>query len=214
MVVGSFASGSDVARQIAGLNVGKYDVSGQRLPLTPDSEDGMATSSTSAAGYTRVYQSSSGIANKHSAVDDEYPQPWKKFIHDVPLISHISSTTDTKSKGIINFKPPPWSSDSIHPPIDDVDVIIFATGYNFAYPFFKADDPPWNEKRMLDGIIQLGEREGGEESDSGGLKGLGMKDLDELLLFLKDDRSIAFPALREFFRLQNLCNPFNELTGD
>jgi hypothetical protein len=30
------------------------------------------------------------------------------------------------------------------------------------------------------------------------MKGLGVKGLDELLLFLEGDRSIAFPALREY----------------
>lgn len=79
-----------------------------------------------------------------------------------------------------------------------MDTIIYATGYNFAYPFFKRADKPWDEVDLVDGVIRSGERKGGEEWEEGGVKGLGMKKLDELLLFLKGDRSIAFPALCEF----------------
>jgi hypothetical protein len=79
----------------------------------------------------------------------------------------------------------------------EIDIIIFATGYNFALPFCKETDAPWNKTKILDGTIHQVERAGGREGDVGGMKGLGVDSLDELLLFLKDDQSIAFPVLRE-----------------
>jgi hypothetical protein len=82
-----------------------------------------------------------------------------------------------------------------------VDTIIFATGYNFSLPFCKITDYPWSDPKyqVLDEVIQPGEREGGREGEVGGMKGLSMDKLDEVMLFLEADegRSIAFPALRE-----------------
>ncbi len=194
LVVGSYASGSDIARQIAGLNVGHYSPSGGSLLRTPDSEDGHPSSKPA---FTKVYQSSSGAPNPHSADQDDPSQPWRQFIHDVPLISSIHPSSSSNPKGSIEFKPSPWVADeNVHPPITDVDFIIFATGYNFSYPFFKVEDAPWRDQRVLTEVIKTGERIGGDESEAGGLKGLGVKELDELLLFLDGDRSIAFPALR------------------
>lgn len=82
--------------------------------------------------------------------------------------------------------------------LQEVDVIIFATGYNFSLPFCKATDSPWDGARILDDQIRPGERDGGSESEVGGMKGLGVEGLDPLLLFLENDplRSIAFPVLR------------------
>jgi hypothetical protein len=82
-----------------------------------------------------------------------------------------------------------------------VDTIIFATGYNFSLPFCKITDYPWSNAayRVLDEAIQPEERAGGKEEEAGGMKGLSMDKLDELMLFLRADigRSIAFPTLRE-----------------
>lgn len=82
--------------------------------------------------------------------------------------------------------------------LSGVDTIIFATGYNFNFPFCKTGDQPWDTTRMLDSQIHPGERDGGEESEVGGMKGLSVERLDPLLLFLENDtaRSIAFPVLR------------------
>ena len=84
----------------------------------------------------------------------------------------------------------------------EVDTIIFATGYNFSLPFCKTTDHPWSDHKyqVLDEVIQEEEREGGKEGEVGGMKGLSMDKLDEVMLFLEADegKSIAFPALREF----------------
>ena len=182
LVVGSYASGSDLSRHLGGLNVGKYSSSGSRLSngvRTPD-PDGESSSS-----FTKVYVSSSGLPSAHNAMPKpgDPPQPWQEFITHVPLIDHIDDS------GAVCFEG--------HPPIE-VDTIIFATGYNFAYPFCKSSDAPWRDRNVLNGDIEPLEREGGAEEEVGGIKGLGMKGLDELLLFLDGDRSIAFPVLREF----------------
>ena len=84
-----------------------------------------------------------------------------------------------------------------------VDTIIFATGYNFSLPFCKFTDYPWSdpEYQVLGGAIHTEEREGGREGEVGGMKGLSMDKLDQVMLFLEADeaKSIAFPALRECF---------------
>jgi hypothetical protein len=201
MIIGSFASGSDLSRQLAGLNVGKYTTSGQRLSadgaLTPPDSDNGETS-----GYTKVYLSSSGTGSSYAARPGpgEAPQPWREHITDVPLTSSISASSD-HPKGMIRFQ------DDTHEPLTDVDIIIFATGYNFALPFCKATDEPWCSKRIIDGVISEKEREGGEMEDVGGMKGLGMNGLDPLILFLEGDRSISFPCLRKLEHNRRFIQP-------
>ncbi|KIR57530.1 hypothetical protein I312_101660 [Cryptococcus bacillisporus CA1280] len=187
LVVGSFASGGDISRLLASHNIGKYDPSGQPMTrsVTPDQKLDNSSSLKAATreGFIKVYVSSSG-STQHSASPDG---PCAPYIHNLPLISHLSLPSSAHPKGIIHFEDGQQLS--------GVDTIIYATGYNFAYPFFKREDKPWDEVGLVDGVIRNGERKGGEEWEEGGLKGLGMKKLDELLLFLEGDRSIAFPAL-------------------
>ncbi|OXG27404.1 monooxygenase [Cryptococcus neoformans Bt15] len=187
LVVGSFASGGDISRLLASHNIDKYDPSGQPLSrsLTPDQklDDSSPLKAATGESFIKVYVSSSG-ATSHSASPDG---PCAPYIHNLPLISHLSPPSPTNPKGIIHFEDGQQLS--------GVDTIIYATGYNFAYPFFKRADKPWGEIGLVDGVIRSGERKGGEEWEEGGVKGLGMKKLDELLLFLEGDRSIAFPAL-------------------
>ena len=166
LVVGSFASGSDISRQLASLNLYKFDHEGR--PLTPD--DGHHR-------YTRVYVSSSGVSPLFTA-----DGPWKAHIIRVPLIDHVDAES-------IYF--------ADHDPLHGIDTIIFATGYNLSLPFCKKDDEPWAERDVLERIITAEERKGGEGRDVGGIKASTQRDLDELLLFLDGDRSIAFPVLRE-----------------
>lgn len=144
LVVGSFASGSDLARLIASAN------------LDPETSH----------HRTNVYVSSEGDTS-YATRDGE----WAKYVTDVPLIDRIDGTMvhlqDGKS-------------------IDDVDTIIFATGYYYALPFCHKADAPWSDCPVLDGV-----------DSHGGLRGMYMSHLDPLLLFLKTDTSIAFPVLRE-----------------
>jgi len=167
LVVGSFASGSDLARQLASLNIDHYAPDG-----TPLSTDG--------PGFTKVYVSCSS--------PPDTKDPWTPYITYLPLISHLSP------EGTIIFQ------DDQN--LDGVDTIIFATGYNFSLPFCKNTDHPWDNPtyRVLDEVITPEERVGGKEDERGGMKGLSMVGLDELMLFLEADkgRSIAFPTLREF----------------
>jgi hypothetical protein len=65
--VGSFASGSDLARQLASLNIGKYE---------PDSTE---------EGYTKVYVSCS---TPPDSID-----PWTPYITYLPLISYCQDGT-------------------------------------------------------------------------------------------------------------------------
>jgi hypothetical protein len=122
----------------------------------------------------------------------------------MPLISHLEN-------GDIVFHPSSSESDTSSAPNGtdgsgtkgtrlkegEVDTIIFATGYNFALPFCKTSDSPWNSRPLLQDSITSEEREGGRKWEIGGMKGLTMQGMDPLLLFPEGDRSIAFPILRE-----------------
>jgi hypothetical protein len=190
LIVGSYASGSDLSRQIASLNL----------------DDTTSSSSSTRRPYTTVYVSSSGAPNSHNDQGKYPPQPWTEYITHIPLISHYVPPSSTHPHGLIHFQAP--EGQAAHEPLEaEIDIIIFATGYNFALPFCKATDAPWNKMKILDGTIHQVERAGGREGDVGGMKGLGVDSLDELLLFLKDDQSIAFPVLRECRLTYRLSRP-------
>ncbi|WVQ94688.1 hypothetical protein IAU59_001768 [Kwoniella sp. CBS 9459] len=191
LVVGSFASGGDISRLIASLNIEKYSPDGQPLNGHLKSD------------FTRVWVSSSGTT-AHSASQDG---PWAKFIKNVPLISHIDPPSAEHPRGLIHFQLPAESGAEAKgegdgdnkagrtEPLEAPEVIIYATGYNFLYPFFKATDAPWNKHKLGDGAVRDGEREKGDQWEVGGVKGQGMRGLDELMLFLEGDRTMAFPVL-------------------
>ncbi|RXK41848.1 hypothetical protein M231_00847 [Tremella mesenterica] len=223
MVVGSFASGSDLSRQIASLNLPSSHLpnssqinqqtysssstdpsSSSNIPSTsPTDKRSAATLASSTSWMTQFDQPTSG--NDITTGDEKYTkvylsassqtqysntpdQPWTPFIKFVPLIKSISPSTTNHTKGIINLQDDQQ--------ISDVDVIIFATGYYFSLPFCKTTDEPWISNGILKSYIDDGERENGWKDEIGGLKGLKMEGLDELLLFLKNDNSIAFPVLQ------------------
>lgn len=215
-MVGSFASGSEVARLIASLNVDhestssssstngvNSDIPGISSRSIPQQRNGHDRDHESRT-ITPVFVSSSGEPNNFTVAPDDPATPWVKHITNVPLISHVTPPSPTYPNGQIHFHPY-TPSDSAPPPIE-VDTIIFATGYNSFYPFFKSTDSPWIEQRLLDLDVIPPERNGGEESDVGGMKGLTMRELDETLLFLEGDRSIAFPVLGECIGISPL-NP-------
>ena len=154
LIVGSFASGSDLSRQIASLNLN---------PSLP---------------RTKVYVSSSGDTSYAGREGG-----WAEYIEDVPLITGFEGEEIVFENGRR---------------VRGVDEVIFATGYWYSLPFCRAPDKPWNGVRVLSDNVggeKSGEKEGGRRS---GIKGFHMDNLDPLQLFLKNDRSIAFPTLREF----------------
>lgn len=191
MVVGSYASGSDLARQLASLNLAD-----NQPP-------------------TKVYVSSSGDTSYATRDGD-----WAKYVTDVPIIRRVDGNRIELEDGRI---------------MDDVDVVVFATGYYYSLPFCKRADQPWNEVPVLDEEIDAdlanghnaaedavehghltepgnsaanGHSEvngharesanGHSKRDAGGLRGFRMDNLDPLQLFLSGDRSIAFPSLRTY----------------
>ena len=180
VVVGAGNSGADIVRHLSSLNLGHYTYQGQK---TDDQAD---------RPYTTVYQSVTGASRAGYNLGTE---PWTPYIRTVPTIHHIEGPSDCTPAGVIHLQ-----DDS---KLEDIDLIIFATGYNNSLPFAKAADEPWASANVLDEVITQDERVGGDEWEIGGVKGLHMVGLDELLLFLKDDRSIAFPGLRRFSPAQN-----------
>jgi len=177
LVVGAGNSGADIVRHLSSLNLGHYTYQGEK---TDDQED---------RPFTSVYQSVTGASK---AGYNSGTEPWAPYIKTVATIDHFESSSDERPRGAIHLK------DDSKTILGDIDLIIFATGYNNSLPFAKANDGPWRSANVLDEVIREDEREGGDKWEIGGVKGLHMVGLDELLLFLKDDRSIAFPGLRKF----------------
>lgn len=171
-MLGSGNSGSDIVRHLAFLNTDHYLPSGETIH---------SESAEAPPPFTTVYHSITGANRGGYNADSD---PWTPYIRTLTLISHISPDSNIHLiDGTV---------------LEGIDTIIFATGYNNSLPFAKVTDEPWKSQRVLDGVIGLEERsDGGDQSEIGGLKGLHMRGLDELLLFLKDDRSIAFPGLRK-----------------
>lgn len=196
LIVGSYASGGDLSRLIASLNLGKYTPDGRPIPHTPPCDESSAEKDDqSQKGFTKVYVSASG-ATKHSPQPGDETQPWSKYTTYVPLISHVEAPRANTPKGSICLTGD-GAAASPPPALTDIDVIIFATGYNFVFPFCKTSDRPWRQHKLSNGEVRAGERVGGDTWEVGGIKGQGVKELDETMVFLDGDRSIAFPALRE-----------------
>jgi lysine/ornithine N-monooxygenase len=170
LVVGAGNSGADIVRHLTSLNLGHYTYEGHK---TDDQVD---------RPYTTVYNSVTGASR---AGYNSGSEPWAPYIRTVATIDHIEGPS-------IHLK------DDARTILSDLDLIIFATGYNNSLPFAKAEDLPWKSANVLDEVIREEERVGGDKWEVGGVKGLHMVGLDELLLFLNDDRSIAFPGLRKF----------------
>ena len=187
LVVGSFASGSDVSRQLASLNLKSSEskIDPLRSPPTPPDDDLRPL-------QTRVYQSSSPGPSSYSMPPGpgDPTQQWREYITPVPLISHISPSSREHPRGLIHFQ------DGSE--VDDVDVIIFATGYSFSLPFCRSSDRPWTTQSLLERAIEDHDERINDEPEYG-VKGLAMKELDGLMLFLDGDRTISFPALRKSY---------------
>lgn len=181
VVVGAGNSGADIVRHLSSLNLGHYTSGGEKIDDQVDRP------------YTTVYQSVTGASR---AGYNSGTEPWAPYIRTVSTIAHFEHSCDGAPKGSIHLKDGTT--------LEDIDLIIFATGYNNSLPFAKASDEPWKSVNVLDEVIGEVERQGGDRWEIGGVKGLHMVGLDELLLFLKDDKSIAFPGLRSSFSFLHL----------
>ncbi|KAJ9110945.1 hypothetical protein QFC20_002711 [Naganishia adeliensis] len=195
LVVGSFASGADIARELAFLNLPSSvlpeSMTSHKSPRAADDpsryEQSQNESTIDDERKVRVYQSSSQTPNMFTsglaADEEDDSRPWLRLIEQRPLIDRV------EEGGVIRF--------TDGSTLDDIDAIIFATGYLYYYPFFKRSDYPWNREevqvldRTVEGVDVL--REDGK--DVGGLQGLGMRNMDELMLFLEKDRSMALIGL-------------------
>ena len=175
VVVGAGNSGADIVRHLTSLNLGHYTHQGEKIDDQVDRP------------FTTVYQSVTGASR---AGYNSGSEPWAPYFRTVATIDHFEGPSGGRSKESIHLK------DASKTVLEDIDLIIFATGYNNSLPFAKATDEPWKSANVLDEVIREDERAGGDKWEIGGVKGLHMVGLDELLLFLKEDRSIAFPGLR------------------
>ncbi|KAG7548997.1 hypothetical protein FFLO_03110 [Filobasidium floriforme] len=181
LVVGSFASGSDVARELASVQIPTQDLP-ESMQLARK-RNHLSHPDVPAEGKVEVFQSSSMLPNDRSPYGkkEEEGRPWTKYIQHRPLIEKIEG-------GVIHFKDGST--------LEDIDVIIFATGFYYQLPFAKSEDAPWNEKRVCEetvGDVDVLDEVNGWEK--GGIQGLAIKELDEIKLFLRGDRTCAFIAL-------------------
>jgi lysine/ornithine N-monooxygenase len=183
LVVGAGNSGADIVRHLSSLNLDLYTPEGKAI----NSND------KASQGFTTVYQSVTG-ANRGGYNSGN--EPWAPYIRTVTTIDHIEGPSTSQPKGAVHLR----GDDG--PVLVDIDTIIFATGYNNSMPFAKATDAPWSSANVLDQVIGEDERAGGDQWEVGGVKGLHMVGLDELLLFLREDRTIAFPGLRQCSQAQ------------
>lgn len=148
VVVGSRASGSDIARELA---VDDYD---RRI-----------------ASRT-IYQSVRGLKPDEKVWDDDFA--WAKEISVIPEIDHIEGKTLYLVNGTI---------------VENIDVIVFATGYLYSYPFFAR--PPFDKypvtRPLASGHVGL-PRVGGQT----------IENLNNTDTFYLPDPTLAFIGLRKF----------------
>lgn len=201
LVIGRGNSASDIVRHLAQANASYYRSDG--TPVNPEVK--------APYGFTRIYQSaSSSEPNGGYNTEGDW---WMPHVQKLGLIQRVvnepsastSNGTGTSSPFSGNTSQDGSPKDQAEAPwatvIDDqgkeasVQVLIFATGYYNSLPFAKITDSPWDKVQVLDEVIERQDREGGEEWEVGGLRGMRMGGLDDLLLFVNEDRSIAFPGL-------------------
>lgn len=233
LVVGSFASGGDISRLLAAYNIGMYT-------SEADHDDGGRPGSLVEPNKRIDVHISCSAPSQYSVDPTDESTPWGKYVTYHPIISHISNGLPTPPPSASSTPSPMGTHDSntashrIHPGIlsgiaqssvvhfedgsslSDIDTIIFATGYNFAIPFAKSTDEPWTSTPLFSGRIRDGERAGGQKWEEGGVKGMGVEGLDELMLFLEGDRSLCFPVMRTSFSpplRHRLCRRENRLSS-
>lgn len=105
LVVGSRASGGDIARDLALLNL----------------ED-VPTSSPP----THVFQST------RADPSTVYPEPTEPWEREIEVVAQINEITPEGAVLLSDGRT-----------LSNLDAIVFATGYNFSYPFCRPTDEPW-----------------------------------------------------------------------
>lgn len=128
VVVGSRSSGYDVTRELSWLNVAPGNVSS---PYASHDQD-------SSLPYTTVIQ-----ASRTPPPEWQDAPAWYRGIQQRTPIVHTDARTVTFDDGSVEH---------------DVDVILFATGYNYLFPFMHAYDEPWRSAPVTDD--PQGERSG------------------------------------------------------
>ena len=147
VVVGSRASGSDIARELA----------------VDDYERG--------AKDRTIYQSVRGLSEGESVWDDDFP--WAKSIQCIPEIVEVNGKTLTLANGKT---------------VPGIDVIVFATGYLYSYPFFSR--APFDKHPVTQPLA-------GEEGGLPRAGGQNILNLNNTDTFYVPDPTLAFIGLRE-----------------
>lgn len=188
LVVGAYASGSDVARELASNDLPSDVLPESMQQARSRLQHAHPEDFPDPSPRTTVYQSSSMKPNDLTSHSLDPNKPWTSLIEHKVLVEKIETRQGNPST--IHFKDGTT--------LTDIDLIIFATGYLYYFPFCKSGDAPWNKNKIVDDVIKpldLPSIKGRNEWQVDGIQGLGMRGLDELMLFLKNDRTCAFIGL-------------------
>lgn len=182
LVVGNSSSGSDIARELAGY----------LLRILPEGE---------AATQSYIERCSAGKKGKesrrvlHSYQHFDKPPPldydpreeespdWAKRITVVPSIESIDQERSVVFK---DDKAEWWSEDGI-------EVMIFATGYSYDFPYLPQDQPPFDKKPLIPLPLNASEKSGEEGGDyiPPSRTAPFLTNLDDWSLFYAPDPSIC-----------------------
>lgn len=172
VVVGSRASGSDIARELA------MDDDGIYAPAEGRGANGNGSAHGDANGASKrtIYQSVRGYKPGDKIWDDEFS--WAKRIHVVPEIVRVDPTPEGSELVLADGKA-----------LKGIKAIVFATGYLFSYPF--AQGPPFDKYPLTTSVAPA----------SNGLPAAGGQDILNLNnsdTFYLPDPTLAIIGLREW----------------
>ncbi|KPV75868.1 uncharacterized protein RHOBADRAFT_52884 [Rhodotorula graminis WP1] len=129
-----------------------------------------------AAALPRIYQSARSPAALGIPWDAPDAPEYSNEVREVPPIKRVEASRIEFENGVV---------------VEDVDTIMFATGYYFSFPFLSPAHEPFKSHPITYSPTPSGER----GAPSGAEGGIRMHGLDDRFLFLLADPTMAFLAL-------------------
>ncbi|GAA5845715.1 hypothetical protein JCM9279_006082 [Rhodotorula babjevae] len=129
-----------------------------------------------ASALPKIYQSARSPAALGIPWDAPDAPEYSNEVHEVPPIKRIEARRIEFEDGQV---------------VEDVDTIVFATGYYFSFPFLSPEHEPFKTHP----VTYSPTKDGGRGEPSGAEGGIRMHGLDDRFLFLLADPTMAFLAL-------------------
>ncbi|GAA6063282.1 hypothetical protein JCM10212_004664 [Sporobolomyces blumeae] len=164
---------------VVGNSASGYDIT-RELAMSIHSR---RTSDPLAPHLPRVYQSARSPSNLGIPFDAPDAPDWAKEIDVVKPIHKVEGRSITLEDGR---------------KVDDIDVIIFATGYYFSFPFLRSTDSPWSAHPVVrppPTPTESSSPPSQSQSTSPVDGGLRLHHLDDRMLFYLPDPTVAFLCL-------------------